>query len=97
MSVGIVEQLRQICRNRTTDEFWKRCGELSEIWTAEGARPATDQVCRLKNLSTKNRLTDRFFIPELYKSRQVSLDRLFSEPYFGQEGKAGLKYKKQFL
>lgn len=42
--MSLIEELRQMCRSRIIDDFWKRCGELSEIWTAEGARPATDQA-----------------------------------------------------
>ena len=38
----------------------------------------------LGNLSTKNRRTGFIFLS--FKSRQVSLDRLFSGPYLRQEG-----------
>ena len=45
MSVpALVDELRQMCKSRQIEEFWKRCGELSAIWTEEGKRPASDQV-----------------------------------------------------
>ena len=50
----------------------------------------------LGNLSTKYRLWDRFFSPEL-ESRQVPLDRLFSGLYFRQDSRKWLKDRKQGL
>jgi hypothetical protein len=49
----------------------------------------------LGNLSTKNRLTDRFFFLS-YKSRQVSLDRLFSG-ISDRKVKQDLKTETEFL
>ena len=42
-----------------------------------------------------DRLTGYLFVR--FKSRQVSLDRLFSETYFRQEVRIGLKVRKKAL
>ena len=52
----------------------------------EGGRVGVEDLLELPvpglgNLSTKNRRWDRFFNPEI-ESRQVSLDRVFSDLYF---------------
>ena len=50
------------------------------------------RVSAFELASATNRLTDRFFFLNV-KSRQVSLDRLFSDPYLRQEDRIGLKQK----
>ena len=54
------------------------------------------ELAGLGNLSTKNRLWDRFYSPEL-ESRQVSLDRLFSSLFFRQDSIKWVKDRKQVL
>ena len=51
----------------------------------------------LGNLSTEKQADGQFYLSLRSKSRPVSLDRLFSAPYLRQEGRTGLKSRKQNL